>query len=69
MAKEEHLFEVYQKKLRERMNEMADTVATGSAQNFDEYRKMCGIIEGLALAERELLDLVEAIEKLSLIHI
>jgi hypothetical protein len=45
------------------MNEMADVVATGSAQNFDEYRKMCGIIEGLALAERELLDLIEALEK------
>ena len=42
---------------------MADVVATGSAQNFDEYRKMCGIIEGLALAERELLDLIEALEK------
>ena len=60
---EEHLFEVYQKKLRDRMNEMADAVATGSAQSFDEYRKMCGIIEGIALAERELLDLVEALEK------
>ena len=60
---EVHLFEVYQQKLRERMNEMADVVATGSAQNFDEYRKMCGIIEGLALAERELLDLVEALKK------
>ena len=45
------------------MNEMADAVATGSAQSFDEYRKMCGIIEGIALAERELLDLVEALEK------
>ena len=60
---EEHLFEAYQKKIRDRMNEMADAVATGSAQSFDEYRKMCGIIEGLALAERELLDLVEALIK------
>ena len=60
---EEHLFEAYQKKIRDRMNEMADVVATGSAQSFDEYRKMCGIIEGLALAERELLDLVEALSK------
>lgn len=60
---EERLFEVYQTKLRERMNEMADVVATGSAQSFEEYRKMCGIIEGLALAERELLDLVEALTK------
>jgi|TARA_R110002020_G_scaffold288701_1_gene504182 translation initiation factor 1 (eIF-1/SUI1) len=60
---EEHLFEAYQKKLRERMNDMADMVSTGSAQSFDEYRKMVGIIEGLALAERELLDLVEAMKK------
>lgn len=60
---EENLFEVYQKKLRERMNEVADMVATGSAQSFEEYRKMVGIIEGLALAERELLDLVEAMKK------
>jgi len=50
---EEHLFEAYQKKIRDRMNEMADAVATGSAQSFDEYRKMCGIIEGLALAEEQ----------------
>ena len=63
MAAEENLFEVYQKKLRERMNEVADMVATGSAQSFEEYRKMVGIIEGLALAERELLDLVEAMKK------
>jgi len=45
------------------MNEVADMVATGSAQSFEEYRKMVGIIEGLALAERELLDLVEAMKK------
>jgi hypothetical protein len=45
------------------MNEIADAVATGGAQNFDEYQKMVGVIEGLALAERELLDLVEAMNK------
>lgn len=60
---EEHLFEVYQQKLRERMNELADSVATGAAQSYDEYRKMVGVIEGLALAERELLDLIEAMKK------
>tara|TARA_R110001592_G_scaffold42518_2_gene138034 strand:- start:4071 stop:4217 length:147 start_codon:yes stop_codon:yes gene_type:complete len=45
------------------MNETADAIATGSAHSFDEYQKMVGIIEGLALAERELLDLVEAVNK------
>ena len=60
---EEYLFEVYQQKIRERMNELADAVATGSARSYDEYRKMVGVIEGLALAERELLDLIEALKK------
>ena len=45
------------------MNELADAVATGSARTYDEYRKMVGVIEGLALAERELLDLIEALKK------
>ena len=57
------MFEVFQKNLRTRMNEIADAVATGGAQNFEEYQKMVGVIEGLALAERELLDLVEAMNK------
>ena len=60
---EEYLFEVYQQKIRERMNVLADAVATGSARTYDEYRKMVGVIEGLALAERELLDLIEALKK------
>ena len=54
---------MFQKNIRDRLNETADAIATGSAQNFAEYQKMVGIIEGLALAERELLDLVEALKK------
>ncbi len=45
------------RRLRELMNDYADTVAGGSAQDFSEYKKLCGVIEGLALAERELLDI------------
>jgi hypothetical protein len=60
---EEHLFEVYQQKLRERMNDLADSISTGSAKDFCEYQNMVGTIKGLALAERELLDLVEALRK------
>ena len=43
------------------MNEHADHIASGAYKNFDEYQKMTGIIEGLALAERELLDYVERV--------
>jgi hypothetical protein len=45
------------RRLRDLLNDYADTVAGGGAQDFAEYKKLCGIIEGLALAERELLDI------------
>jgi hypothetical protein len=45
------------RRLRDLLNDYADTVAGGSAQDFAEYKRLCGIIEGLALAERELLDI------------
>jgi len=41
------------------MNERADDLAMGGAYSFDEYQKMVGVIEGLAIAEREILDLME----------
>jgi hypothetical protein len=39
------------------MNDYADTLAGGGAKDFPEYKHLCGVIEGLALAERELLDI------------
>ena len=41
------------------MNEQTDHLATGNIKNFEEYKRMVGVIEGLALAEREVLDWVE----------
>ncbi len=51
------VFSLLRKKLRGQMNEIADLLSLGSAKNMEEYRKMCGIIEGLAWAEREVIDL------------
>jgi len=51
------------KKLRGQMNEIADMVSVGSAQNMEEYRKMCGIIEGLAWAEREIIDIEDKLKE------
>lgn len=45
------------------MNDITDDVATGSARDYAEYRHKVGVIEGLALAEREFLDIMERIEK------
>ena len=54
---------ILRKKLRERMNDLADTVAGGGAKDFGEYRNLCGVIHGLAIAEREVLDLQSAMEQ------
>ena len=51
------------KKLRDQMNEIADSVSLGSAKNMEDYRKMCGIIEGLAWAEREVIDIEDRLKE------
>ena len=45
------------------MNDLTDTVALGGAKNFEEYNRLVGQIEGLAIAERELLTLLNSAEK------
>lgn len=51
------IYDVLRGKIRERMNTLADVVATGGCKDFAEYQRLCGTIEGLAFAEREVLDL------------
>ena len=46
------------------MNELADHLAVGSVKDMEEYRKITGIIEGLAWAEREAIDLEDKILEL-----
>ena len=55
--------EAYKEALRSVMNDKADDIATGSAQDFADYKYRVGVIEGLALAEREFLDIIEIIER------
>lgn len=54
---------VLREKIRTDMNNYADDTASGQCRTFDEYQKLCGVIQGLALAERHLLDLAEKVEK------
>lgn len=48
---------VLRKKIRGRMNELADDIAMGSASDFSQYQRMVGTIEGLAFAEMELVEM------------
>ena len=54
--------EELRKKIRQMMNDLTDTVALGGAKNFEEYNRLVGQIEGLAIAERELLTLMRSTE-------
>ena len=46
--------------LRRFMNDQTDNVALGGAQSFEAYNRLVGQIEGLAIAERELLNLLSS---------
>tara|TARA_R100000231_G_scaffold39847_1_gene34595 strand:+ start:6956 stop:7159 length:204 start_codon:yes stop_codon:yes gene_type:complete len=54
--KEQSLSEWLKVRIRDIMNEHADHISTGNVKDFPDYKRYCGIIEGLALAEREMLD-------------
>jgi hypothetical protein len=54
---------VLREKLRTDMNNYTDDMAGGVCRSFDDYQKLCGLIQGLAVAERHLLDLVEKVEQ------
>ena len=54
---------VLREQIRTDMNNYTDDLANGVCQSYEQYQKLCGIIQGLALAERYLLDLAEKAEK------
>lgn len=54
---------VLRDQIRKDMNNYADDLAGGACRSFDEYQKLCGLIQGLAIAERYVLDLAEKVEK------
>jgi len=54
---------VLREKIRTDMNNYADDLAGGGCRSFEEYQKLCGTIQGLALAERYLIDLAEKAER------
>jgi hypothetical protein len=51
--------ELVRKKIRQKMNEIADDLALGTAKDYADYKFLTGIISGLALVERDIVDLLE----------
>ena len=58
-----NLLTTIQNDLRVQMNEVSDHMSMGGCKDMDEYSRNVGIIQGLAFAERTLLDLDERIER------
>lgn len=53
---------VIREQLREDMNNYTDDMANGVCQSFEQYQKLCGVIQGLAIAERYVIDLAKKVE-------
>jgi hypothetical protein len=53
----------FREKLRIDMNNFTDDMASGQCSDHAAYKELCGVIRGLAYAERHLLDLADNIEK------
>jgi hypothetical protein len=53
---------VLREQIRTDMNNYADDLAGGACRTYDEYQKLCGVIQGLATAESYLLALLKKAE-------
>jgi hypothetical protein len=50
-------------KLRTDMNNYTDDLANGQCHDYATYKELCGVIRGLAFAERHLLDLADLMKE------
>jgi hypothetical protein len=51
------VFDVLNKKLNEHKSSATEFLADGGCKDFAHYRNLCGVIQGLSLAQREIIDL------------
>jgi hypothetical protein len=56
------VYDVLKEKIDEHIAVMKDSVASGTCQDFAQYKELCGVIHGLALARREVQDLAKHME-------
>ena len=54
--------EVIRQRIREYLNDIADHMAGGGCENYEEYIRLVGKVAALALIERDILDLQQRIE-------
>ena len=52
-----------QKEIEKMVQEQTAFLAASRAETFDEYKKICGVIRGLSLADSIINDLVQRMEQ------
>ena len=54
---------VLREEIRKDMNNYSDDMANGICKSYDQYQKLCGVIQGLCIAEAYIIDLALKVEK------
>jgi rRNA-processing protein FCF1 len=62
MKSELHVLAHVQRELKKLADENIAFLAASRADSFDEYKKVCGVIRGLSLADSIINDLVQKME-------
>ena len=62
MTTQNQTLEYVDSKLNERRTELKDFLANGSLKDFNEYQKLCGVIQGLDYAKQIISDLAHRLE-------
>jgi hypothetical protein len=57
-------FDVLVEQLDEKVAQLKDYLADGKAENFEEYKKLCGEIRGLLTSRGYALDLKQRLENM-----
>ena len=55
-------FDVLNEQIDEKVAQLSDHLASGKAETFEEYKKLCGEIRGLLTARGYALDLKQRLE-------
>lgn len=55
--------DLIKRRIRDRLNDLADELAGGAAKDYAEYKHITGVIMGLAMAERDVLDIQKRTEE------
>jgi|TARA_R110000787_G_scaffold181575_2_gene293633 hypothetical protein len=58
----EDVLSLLRKRISAQSNLLSGHLSTGSAKDMEEYRTICGKLEGLAWLEREIVDLESKLE-------